>query len=47
MNNASRSSAGAAESADLIVVGGGILGLAVAREALLRRSDLRVVVLEK
>ena len=47
MSNTSRSQAGVAESADLVVVGGGILGLAVAREALLRRSELRVVVLEK
>jgi L-2-hydroxyglutarate oxidase len=47
VSNAGRSSVGAAESADLVVVGGGILGLAVAREALLRSSDLRVVVLEK
>jgi L-2-hydroxyglutarate oxidase len=47
MSNTSRAQAGAAESADLVVVGGGILGLAVAREALLRRSELRVVVLEK
>jgi L-2-hydroxyglutarate oxidase len=34
-------------SADLIVVGAGILGLAVAREALLRHPGLEVVVLEK
>jgi len=37
----------AAGFADLAVVGGGILGLAVAREALLRHPDLRVLVLEK
>jgi L-2-hydroxyglutarate oxidase LhgO len=36
-----------ATSADLVVVGAGILGLAVAREALLRHEGLRVVVLEK
>jgi L-2-hydroxyglutarate oxidase LhgO len=35
------------ESADLVVVGAGILGLAVAREALLRYDGLRVLVLEK
>ena len=35
------------ESADLVVVGAGILGLAVAREALLRYEGLRVLVLEK
>ena len=34
-------------SADLIVVGAGILGLAVAREWLSRHPDLRVLVLEK
>jgi L-2-hydroxyglutarate oxidase len=34
-------------SADLIVVGAGILGLAVAREWLNRHPDLRVLVLEK
>ena len=34
-------------SADLIVVGAGILGLAVAREWLKRHPDLRVLVLEK
>jgi (S)-2-hydroxyglutarate dehydrogenase len=34
-------------SADLVVVGAGILGLAVAREALLRYDGLRVLVLEK
>lgn len=34
-------------SADLAVVGAGILGLAVAREALLRYDGLRVLVLEK
>lgn len=33
--------------ADLIVVGAGILGLAVARESLLRHPGLRVLVLEK
>ncbi len=32
---------------DLTLVGGGILGLAVAREALIRRPDLRVAVLER
>jgi L-2-hydroxyglutarate oxidase len=37
----------AVPSADLVVVGAGILGLAVAREALLRYDGLRVVVLEK
>lgn len=36
-----------ARSADLVVVGAGIIGLAVAREALLRHPGLRVVVLEK
>ncbi len=41
-----RLSPGAA-SADLVVVGAGILGLAVAREALLRYDGLRVLVLEK
>jgi L-2-hydroxyglutarate oxidase len=34
-------------SADLVLVGAGILGLAVAREALLRHDGLRVLVLEK
>jgi (S)-2-hydroxyglutarate dehydrogenase len=34
-------------SANLVVVGAGILGLAVAREALLRHDGLRVLVLEK
>ena len=34
-------------SADLVIVGAGILGLAVAREALLRHDGLRVLVLEK
>ena len=34
-------------SADLVIVGAGILGLAVAREALLRYEGLRVLVLEK
>jgi L-2-hydroxyglutarate oxidase len=33
--------------ADVVVVGAGILGLAVAREALLRRPKLKLVVLEK
>ncbi len=37
----------AVPSADLVVVGAGILGLAVAREALLRYDGLRVLVLEK
>jgi L-2-hydroxyglutarate oxidase LhgO len=37
----------AATSADLVVVGAGILGLAVAREALLRYDGLRVLVVEK
>src|SRR5512134_889072 len=37
----------AVTSADLVVVGAGILGLAVAREALLRYKGLRVLVLEK
>lgn len=35
------------DSADLVVVGAGILGLAVARESLLRHPGLRVLVLEK
>jgi (S)-2-hydroxyglutarate dehydrogenase len=35
------------DSADLVVVGAGILGLAVARESLLRYPSLRVLVLEK
>ncbi|CAN5491462.1 L-2-hydroxyglutarate oxidase [soil metagenome] len=39
--------AGPAERADIAVIGGGILGLAVARELLRRRPDARVVVLEK
>src|SRR5215213_5309249 len=39
-------STGAAEC-DLAVVGGGILGLATARELLRRRPDARVVVLER
>jgi (S)-2-hydroxyglutarate dehydrogenase len=34
-------------SADLVVIGAGILGLAVARESLLRHDGLRVLVLEK
>jgi (S)-2-hydroxyglutarate dehydrogenase len=34
-------------SADLVVVGAGILGIAVARESLLRYPELRVLVLEK
>jgi L-2-hydroxyglutarate oxidase LhgO len=37
----------AVTSADLVVVGAGVLGLAVAREALLRYDGLRVLVLEK
>lgn len=36
-----------AASFDLAVIGGGIVGLATAREALLRRPKLRVIVLEK
>jgi (S)-2-hydroxyglutarate dehydrogenase len=36
-----------AERADLVVIGGGILGLATAREMLIRRPDLRVVVVER
>ena len=36
-----------AQSYDLVVVGGGIVGLAVAREALLRAPRARVVVLER
>jgi L-2-hydroxyglutarate oxidase LhgO len=32
---------------DLVVIGGGIVGLATAREALIRRPDWRVLVLEK
>jgi (S)-2-hydroxyglutarate dehydrogenase len=46
----SRSGTGAMHngaSADLVVVGAGILGLAVAREALRRHPGLRVLVLEK
>ena len=35
------------DAADLVVVGAGILGLAVARESLLRHPGLRVLVLEK
>src|ERR671933_1834950 len=35
------------ETTDLVVVGAGILGLAVAREMLARRPDLRVTVLER
>jgi len=34
-------------SCDVAVIGGGILGLAIARELLKRRPDLRVVVLER
>ena len=34
------------DRADLVVVGGGILGLATAREMLLRRPGIRLVVLE-
>ena len=34
-------------SPDLVVVGAGILGLAVARESLLRHPGLRVLMLEK
>ena len=41
------SSPGPSGSADLVVVGAGIVGLAVARESLLRREGLRVLVLEK
>lgn len=37
----------AATSADAVVIGAGIVGLATARELLLRRPDARVVVLEK
>jgi 2-hydroxyglutarate dehydrogenase len=37
----------APQSCDLVVVGGGIIGLAVAREALLREPRARVVVLER
>src|SRR5215210_1116950 len=32
---------------DMVVVGGGLIGLAVARELLLRQSGLKLVVLEK
>src|SRR5687767_15521295 len=32
---------------DLAVIGGGIVGLATAREALRRRPDLRLIILEK
>jgi len=35
------------ERADLLVIGGGILGLATAREMLLRRPGLRVLVVER
>jgi L-2-hydroxyglutarate oxidase LhgO len=35
------------DRADLLVVGGGILGLATAREMLIRHPDLRVVVVER
>lgn len=35
------------ERADVAVIGGGILGLAVARELLTRRPDLRVTILER
>jgi L-2-hydroxyglutarate oxidase len=35
------------EAADLVVVGAGILGLAVARESLIRHPGMRVLVLEK
>jgi L-2-hydroxyglutarate oxidase LhgO len=35
------------ERADLLVIGGGILGLATAREMLIRRPGLRVVVVER
>jgi L-2-hydroxyglutarate oxidase LhgO len=35
------------ERGDLLVVGGGILGLATAREMLIRHPDLRVVVVER
>ena len=37
----------AASEVDLAIVGGGILGLATARELLLRRPDARVVVVER
>ena len=36
-----------ADSADLLVIGGGILGLAVAREMLQRRPGMRVLVVER
>ena len=39
--------AGAPADADLLVVGGGILGLAVARELRRRRPDSSLVVLER
>jgi L-2-hydroxyglutarate oxidase len=45
-SNSARLEAPPAEC-DLVVVGAGIIGLAVAREALSRNPDLRVVVLEK
>jgi L-2-hydroxyglutarate oxidase LhgO len=32
---------------DLIVIGGGIVGMATAHEALIRRPQLRLLVLEK
>src|SRR5688572_27219357 len=32
---------------DLVIIGGGIVGLATAREALLRQPDQRLLVLEK
>src|SRR5690349_18944698 len=35
------------ENYDVVIVGGGILGLATARELLTQHKDLRVVILEK
>src|SRR6476620_1792627 len=40
-------STSAVERADLLVIGGGILGLATAREMLMRRPGLRVLVVER
>jgi L-2-hydroxyglutarate oxidase LhgO len=47
LSSASRPSASAPARCDLAVVGGGILGLAVARELLLRDPKASVCVLER
>lgn len=47
MSDSSNNVAKPASKYDLVVVGGGIVGLATAREFLLRKPHLRVAILEK